>query len=182
VARIHVGWTSYASCGPTTSDRNLFAIALAASGLYSWVGGSADSLAGTPPSSNIRSKPPGVTTTRARALSDSTLKACGTRRGPQTQVPGPATNSSSPWRMRIWPSRTYRASSSRLWTGGRPEPVVEGSVDDAETVRSRRAGVSADVQQALALDELHASRRREAGLSLPAARVSHKGGGAVRWV
>jgi hypothetical protein len=54
--------------------------------------------------------------------------------------------------------------------------VVEGSVDDAETVRSRRAGVSADVQQALALDELHASRRREAGLSLPAARVSHKGG------
>jgi hypothetical protein len=44
------------------------------------------------------------------------LKACGTPRGPHTQVPGPATNSSSAWGKRIWPSRTYRASSSRLCT------------------------------------------------------------------
>ena len=43
-------------------------------------------------------------------------KVCGTPRGCQTQVPGPATNSSSPTRKRICPSSRYMASSSPLWT------------------------------------------------------------------
>ena len=53
----------------------------------------------------MRSNPPGVTTTRALAESDSTLNACATPRGPQTHVPGPPTNSASSWRKRISPSR-----------------------------------------------------------------------------